>query len=540
MEPVVVAGRPEPAPGEQRREQPGQAALGPRGAAAARGPRVCAPHQRVGEGDQAAVQPGARAGRARQRGDEDRLSRRTGLGQHRGALAGHDEGVGQRQIAEVGIAVGVLPRPAEDVRRAGQLALEGARRRARRAPARGREEGAAGGLGKGSAAARQLPGLARGEPRLWGVAADHQGDPGTRRALEERRPALRRALQRLRSHPRDREVGDQLARMGQQPRVARSHGEVVGLAGRDADAPELDEPRAPPRLAADPAGGRRRATARGDHQIRPRGPEAGGGATRDAAQPDSQPGVGQVREQAGLQVEDLVGPAQLLRQAERLGRVAGLAIGQHPDPGQGIARKAAAAAMLPAPAGEALPRGEQQLPVELRVAARGGLEVLRPPLRRVDRAHRRTQPAARGPGSAGQGGEDEAAGAAEERLHGPGDVVRRQVPEALENGDGPAGRLRLLLQGLAQRLEAKLPGAELRELGGLDPGSGAQQAQALGLGARDQLAQARLDLGSPPGSSARGWDVAREPAKGGAGATAIEELESLGAGLALQIQPERS
>src|SRR5262249_20981382 len=103
-------------------------------------------------------------------------------------------------------------------------------------------------------------------------------------------------------------------------------------------ATEADQARQPPALAVDPQRDARRPPAGGNDEIGPGWNENVGPALAQSDQagperplPSLQPGV-QARPQ-GIepQLLDLIGPAQSLRETHRLGGVAGLVIGQHPD-----------------------------------------------------------------------------------------------------------------------------------------------------------------------------------------------------------------
>ena len=180
-----------------------------------------------------------------------------------------------------------------------------------------------------------------------------------------------------------------------------------------------------PALLADPAGHRGRTPAGGDGHIGPRrrelvragaiDPEKGGAEAR-----------AQHRAEAGERGEgellDLIGPAQGLGEADRLGGVARLAVVEHPDGLGGAAVTAidAAARTL-----------DHQPPAQVGIARAEGLEQGVPPGRLA--------------AIAGDAGEDEAFGLGEQRRHDPGYIAIGKPLEAYAADDAVAGPARRLV-----------------------------------------------------------------------------------------------
>ncbi len=95
------------------------------------------------------------------------------------------------------------------------------------------------------------------------------------------------------------------------------------------------------------------------------------------------------------QLLDLVRPAEPVGEPDRLGRVSGAIVDQHPDAGR-LRAAARSAAAVPAPAVRLL---QLDLPRHLRVSVRGGLEAVGPPLAGALRLGGAPAPGPSAPGS---------------------------------------------------------------------------------------------------------------------------------------------
>ena len=291
-------------------------------------------HQEVCDlADQALEQPPAILGTGVQVEHVDGLQGGARLGQHRHALAGHDDRVGERQVAQIRVFRGIAG-PSEDLRRTVERRLERRDRLLGRTRAGADQQRTVPSPGEGACRAAQQRRGFRVQNVRPGVAADHDGGIRPRQVGKARRPDARGLAQALIGDPlQGRGVVQHVRPLGQA--VLRRGDHQVEVLDPRPGTPDVHEADALVGMRLDPPARRLVAPARGDDQIRPGRDEGAGFIAHDPEQGERRQQVGQELGRSVDQMLDLEWPAQAFGERQNLRVVPGLVAHHHPGAGIG-------------------------------------------------------------------------------------------------------------------------------------------------------------------------------------------------------------